>query len=78
MAAAQRWLESATDYAAPEVAKEAAEHMLRLKPTEAHADTWRRLMIAADKNKAILKEMKLTVHKPKKRQPRKFEHLLKK
>ena len=34
--------------------------------------------IAVDKNKAVLKELKLTVHKPKKRQPRKFEHLLKK
>ena len=50
-AAAQRWLESATDYAAPEVAKEAAEHLLKIKPTDANADTWRRLMVAADKNK---------------------------
>ncbi len=48
---AQRWLESATDYAPPEVAKEAAEHLLRLKATDSHPDTWRRLMIAADKNK---------------------------
>ena len=48
--AAQRWLESATDYASPEIAKEAAEHLLRLKPTDSHPDVWRRLMIAADKN----------------------------
>ncbi|MBX2825394.1 MAG: sulfatase-like hydrolase/transferase [Gammaproteobacteria bacterium] len=34
--------------------------------------------IAADKSKAVLKELRLTVQKPKKRQPRKFEHLLKK
>ncbi len=50
-AAAQRWLEAATDYASPEIAKEAAEHLLRLKPTDSHPDIWRRLMVAADKNK---------------------------
>ncbi|VGO17453.1 Arylsulfatase [Pontiella desulfatans] len=33
--------------------------------------------IAADKSKANLKQLRLTVHKPKKRQPRKFVNLLK-
>lgn len=34
--------------------------------------------IAADKNQAALKELRVTVKKPKKRAPRKFVHLLKK
>ncbi|MFD2256542.1 sulfatase-like hydrolase/transferase [Luteolibacter algae] len=34
--------------------------------------------IAADKHRALLKELRLTVHKPIKRKPRKFVHLLKK
>lgn len=33
--------------------------------------------IAADKNKASLRKLRLTVHKPRKRQPRKFVNLLK-
>jgi len=34
--------------------------------------------IAADKRRAVLSEMRLTVHKPVKRRPRKYSHLLKK
>ena len=34
--------------------------------------------VAADKSKSNIKNLRLTVHKPKKRQPRKFENLLKK
>ena len=34
--------------------------------------------IAADKNKTTIQELRLTVKKPKKRQPRKYSHLLKK
>ncbi|NNE01183.1 MAG: tetratricopeptide repeat protein, partial [Pirellulaceae bacterium] len=51
MMPATRWLESATDYATAEIAKEAAEHMLSLPPKESTPDVWRRLMVAADKNK---------------------------
>ena len=49
--AAQRWLESATDFSAPEVAREAALHMLKLKTPDLRPDIWRRLLIAAEKNK---------------------------
>ena len=48
--AAQLWLESATDYATPEVVAESALHFLRLPPQKSSGDLWRRLMIAADKN----------------------------
>ena len=51
MTPAKRFLEAATDYASPEVAKEAAEHMLRLPPKDGDADVWRRLIAAAEKNK---------------------------
>jgi len=49
--AAQLWLESATDYATPEVAAEAALHLLSFTAQQSSPDLWRRLMIAADKNK---------------------------
>ena len=47
---AQAYLETATDYAQPEIAKEAALHMLKQTPLANNSDTWRRLMLAADKN----------------------------
>ncbi|MEM7557498.1 MAG: tetratricopeptide repeat protein [Planctomycetota bacterium] len=55
---AKRWLESATDYSEPEVAKEAALHLLKFPPTDAAGDVWRRLMQAAEKNqdKALAKK----------------------
>ena len=49
--AARLWLESASDYATPEVAAEAALHVLSFPPQESSHDIWRRLMLAADKNK---------------------------
>ena len=49
--AAQLWLESATDYATPEVVAEAAQHLITLPPQQASGDIYRRLMIAAEKNK---------------------------
>ncbi len=49
--AARRWLESATDYATPEVAAEAALHVLSFPPHPSSHDVCRRLMVAADKNK---------------------------
>jgi len=49
--AAQLWLESATDYATPEVVAEAAQHFLSLPPQQSSGDIYRRLMIAAEKNK---------------------------
>ncbi len=47
---ARKWLESATDYAADEVAKESALHVLSFPPQDCGSDVWRRLMKAADKN----------------------------
>lgn len=47
---ARRWLESATDYAPPEVAKEAAIHVLTFPPQDCGFDVWRRLMQTAQKN----------------------------
>jgi len=44
------YLAAATDYAPPEVQKEAALHLLKIAPEYNNADAWRRLMIAADKN----------------------------
>lgn len=41
----------ATDYGQPEVAKEAALAMLSVEPPANNSDIWRRLAIAADKNK---------------------------
>ena len=49
--AARLWLESATDYSSPEVIAEAAIHLLSFPPQESTSDIYRRLMIAADKNK---------------------------
>lgn len=45
-----RYLQVATDYGQPEVAKEAALYMLKVEPTRSYPDVWRRLSIAADKN----------------------------
>lgn len=45
------YLETAVDYATPEVAKEAALALLKFDPPANNADTWRRLLLAADKNK---------------------------
>ncbi len=45
-----RYLQVATDYSTPEVAKEAALSMLSTEPTHNNADVWRRLLIAAEKN----------------------------
>ena len=49
---ARRWLSSATDYGAPEVAKEAALHMLDQDSASSGYDDWRRLFVAAEKNKS--------------------------
>ena len=49
--AAKLWLESATDYSTPEVVAEAALHLLSLPPQQSSGDIFRRLMIAAEKNK---------------------------
>jgi len=46
-----RYLQVATDYAQPEVAKEAALAMLAIEPPANNNDVWRRLFIAAEKNK---------------------------
>lgn len=46
---AASYLEAATDFSPPEVAKEAALNMLKHEPQPASADIWRRLMIAADR-----------------------------
>ena len=51
MEAARLWLEAATDYATPEIMAEAALHFLSFPPQRSSGDIWRRLMIAADKNK---------------------------
>jgi len=45
-----RYLQVATDYSQPEVAKEAALSMLGTEPDHNNADVWRRLLIAAEKN----------------------------
>ncbi len=49
--AAKLWLESATDYATPEVVAEAALHLLTLPPQQSSGDIFRRLVVAAEKNK---------------------------
>ncbi|MFT4556796.1 MAG: TolA-binding protein [Planctomycetaceae bacterium] len=45
-----RYLQVATDYGQPEVAKEAAKLMLSFEPERSYPDVWRRISIAADKN----------------------------
>ena len=45
-----RYLQVATDYGQPEVAKEAARLMLSFEPERSYPDVWRRIAIAADKN----------------------------
>ncbi|MBI1314765.1 tetratricopeptide repeat protein [bacterium] len=45
-----RYLQVATDYSQPEVAKEAALTMLAVVPTSNNADIWRRLIVAAEMN----------------------------
>jgi TolA-binding protein len=50
MEAATYYLQTATDYAPPEVAKEAALQMLKLEPQANDVDAWYRLMRAADAN----------------------------
>lgn len=45
-----RYLQVATDYGQPEVAKEAALLVLSHEPDRSYPDVWRRLSIAADKN----------------------------
>lgn len=46
-----RYLQVATDYGQPEVAKEAAISMMAVEPPANNTDVWRRLGIAADKAK---------------------------
>ncbi|MBP87766.1 MAG: hypothetical protein CMJ64_13760 [Planctomycetaceae bacterium] len=46
-----RYLQVATDYGQPEVAKEAALSMMSVEPPANNTDIWRRLGIAADKSK---------------------------
>jgi TolA-binding protein len=48
-----RYLQVATDYGQPEVAKEAALLMLSYEPDRSYPDVWRRLSIAADKNEDV-------------------------
>lgn len=45
-----RYLQVATDYGQPEVAKEAARLMLSHEPDRSYPDIWRRIAIAGDKN----------------------------
>ena len=45
--AAINWLSAATDYGPPELAREAAVHLIGLEPTSNNADVLRRLMLAA-------------------------------
>ena len=45
------YLQAATDYGPPEVAKEAALAMMSVAPTANNTDVWRRLAMAADTNK---------------------------
>ena len=44
------YLAAATDYAPPEVQKDAAEHLLGIPSESNQPDVWRRMMIAAEKN----------------------------
>ena len=45
------YLQSATDYAEPEIKKHAALHIMKLDPQWLDADLWRRVMVAADVSK---------------------------
>lgn len=45
-----RYLQVATDYAPPEVAKEAAMTIMAVDPISSNSDVWRRIAVAADKN----------------------------
>ena len=45
-----RYLQAATDYSPPEVAREAALSVLQKPPVSNNGDLWRRLMIAAERN----------------------------
>ena len=45
-----RWLQSATDYSPPEVAKEAALEFMSAEPDSNNPDAWRRLADVAEKN----------------------------
>jgi TolA-binding protein len=56
---AYSWLETAVDYGAPQDAKAAVTHYLKFPPTTSNGDTWRRLVVAADKNndEALLKQV---------------------
>lgn len=45
-----RYLQVATDYGQPEVAKEAALLVLKHEPVRSEPDVWRRIAIAADRN----------------------------
>jgi len=47
---ATNYLQTAVDYGPPEVAKEAALHLLKLEPERIDADGWYRLLRAADAN----------------------------
>ncbi len=47
--AALNYLDSATDYSPPEVGKEAALAVMKFEPPDGNYDTWRRLLIAADR-----------------------------
>lgn len=46
-----RYLQIATDFGQPEVAREAALSMLSIEPPSNQSDVWRRLLIAAEKSK---------------------------
>ncbi len=69
--AAKKWLESATDYAEPEVAGEAARHMMTLPASLGDHDISRRLMVAADKNKdkKLAKQAITWIGQAKEKQP---------
>jgi TolA-binding protein len=50
-ASAVAYLQVSSDYGTPEVAKEAALHVIALEPEYKSTDIWRRLMLTADRNK---------------------------
>ncbi|MDP6557881.1 MAG: tetratricopeptide repeat protein, partial [Pirellulaceae bacterium] len=53
-----RYLQVATDYGQPEVAKEAALSMLSIEPPSNQSDAWRRLLVAAEKNMDVALAMR--------------------
>ena len=63
--AAVDYLTAATDYGPPEVAREAAAHLLTTTQTYHAPEAWRRLLQTADpkKDQALIKQMLAWMHK---------------